>query len=476
MITNSKLDFWIKNNYNVIFSGKRGVGKSSIVIDAFERNNLKWLYFSASTMDPWVDFVGVPKEKVQDGKSYLDLVRPKVFQDDNVEALFFDEFNRSSKKVRNSVMELIQFKSINGKKFNNLKIVWAAINPEDDEDEVYDVEKLDPAQIDRFHVRVDIPYSVSSKYFKDKYEEAGESAVDWWKRLPKDQKLLISPRRLDYAVDIFKKGGDVKDVLGKKVKTSQLVSEMLSGSFTKKVKALFDSKDKDKAKEFLSERNNFNGVHALIVKKNEYIDFFLPLMKEEDVVSMMITYPKVQQYVGNRIEKYKEVAENIVKANLNQKLVKFFRAKLKILGLKTYVKGNSGSSTKYIAAGKKVYPAKFEKHIKINRYSGWSGHTPSASGNTQDRKRVYDWLENHIPEQMTENQAALTIDALTLILNHSHDATLEKLPNLVGMLNQAFFCYATNHGVSNNDLDKKIGKIYSSKNKYLTDNGFIYEV
>ncbi len=67
------------------------------------------------------------------------------------------------------------------KRFNNLKIIWAAINPEDDEDEVYDVEKLDPAQIDRFHVRVDIPYAVSTKYFKDKYDGAGIAAVDWWR-------------------------------------------------------------------------------------------------------------------------------------------------------------------------------------------------------------------------------------------------------------------------------------------------------
>ena len=43
-----------------------------------------------------------------------------------------DEFSRAHKKVRNAVMELIQFKSINGRKFKNLKIVWAAINPDDD--------------------------------------------------------------------------------------------------------------------------------------------------------------------------------------------------------------------------------------------------------------------------------------------------------------------------------------------------------
>ena len=121
-LIDAKLDFWINKNYNVLFIGKHGVGKTSMVKDAFNRAGLNWMYFSASTMDPWVDFVGCPKEiHKDDGTSYLDMVRPKQFHDDEVEALFFDEYNRSHKKVRNAVMELIQFKSINGRKYNNLR-------------------------------------------------------------------------------------------------------------------------------------------------------------------------------------------------------------------------------------------------------------------------------------------------------------------------------------------------------------------
>ena len=134
-------------------------------------------------MDPWVDFVGVPKEKIDaNGVSYLDLIRPKHFQNDEVEAIFFDEFNRANKKILNSVMELIQFKSINGKKFNNLKIIWAAINPEDDEQEHYSVEELDPAQLDRFHVIVDVPYIPNADYFRKVYgNDMADSAITWWK-------------------------------------------------------------------------------------------------------------------------------------------------------------------------------------------------------------------------------------------------------------------------------------------------------
>ena len=64
VMNESKIDFWINNNQNVLFIGKHGVGKTAIVKDAFERHKLNYKYFSASTMDPWVDFIGVPKEKL----------------------------------------------------------------------------------------------------------------------------------------------------------------------------------------------------------------------------------------------------------------------------------------------------------------------------------------------------------------------------------------------------------------------------
>ena len=69
------------------------------------------------------------------------MVRPQEFQDDEVEAIFMDEFQKTQ-KVRNAVMELIQFKSINGRKFKNLKIVDAG---KDDEEFNYR-DALDPAQ------------------------------------------------------------------------------------------------------------------------------------------------------------------------------------------------------------------------------------------------------------------------------------------------------------------------------------------
>lgn len=337
MLKDEHLDFWIDNNYNALFKGKHGTGKTTRIIEAFERAGLKWKYFSASTMDPWVDLVGVPKEIKEGGKSYLDLVRPKEFQDDEVEALFFDEYNRSSKKVRNAVMELIQFKSINGKKYNNLRIVWAAVNPDDDEDEEYDVEKIDPAQEDRFHIKVDIPYTPSKKYFKNKYGAAKASAaIEWWGGLPNKIKNEVSPRRLDYALDVYLRGGDINYVLPAKSNVSKLVQILSFGSVVEKLKEFQQSNDISGATKFLKIENNYNTTIDFILRKNEFKDFFLPLLEKEKIAKIIYKDDKMADYFVKKSsdnQKYIEAIKDILNARTNIKKTNLIKRKIRTNGL-----------------------------------------------------------------------------------------------------------------------------------------------
>jgi len=240
MISEKKLKSWIDGNFNVLLIGKAGVGKSSIIKQCFEDNKINHLYFSGATLDPWVDFVGIPKEKETtstDGKktSYIELVRPKYFEQDEVEAIFIDELNRSHAKVRNAVMELIQFKSINGKKFDKLRFVWAAINPDTEKDEnennVYDVERLDPALKDRFQICYELPYQIDNSYFQSKYGSAGSVATKWWTGLDSKTKDVVSPRRLEYVLEALNKNIDVRDVLPKQANVKTLIEQIQNGSY-----------------------------------------------------------------------------------------------------------------------------------------------------------------------------------------------------------------------------------------------------
>ncbi len=306
---NEKLDFWIQNNFNVLMIGKHGVGKTARVLDAFDRNKLKWLYFSASTLDPWVDFIGVPKEVVgPNGVKYLDLVRPKAFAEDEVEAIFLDEANRAPKKVRNAIMELIQFKSINGKKFNNLRIVWAAINPEDkakEGDELeYDVEKLDPAQKDRFHIHVEIPYKPDREYFLKKFGEAGTTAVDWWEDLTKEVKEEVSPRRLEYVLAMNKAGGDVRDILPKNANSTKLSQELSNGSFRKNLFNVFNKGDKTEIEKFIKNANNYDNCIEDICKHENMMKVFFPFIHEEKITALMSSNSKVADFIEKTIKEY----------------------------------------------------------------------------------------------------------------------------------------------------------------------------
>lgn len=345
-VREEKLSFWANNGLNVLFSGTHGVGKTAMVVSTFNKLNYKWRYFSAATMDPWADWIGIPKEKVDPVThvSYLDLVRPEDFANDTVQALFFDEFNRAPKKVRNAVLELIQFKSINGKKFNNLKLVWAAINPFD-EDETYDVDRLDPAQLDRFHVQVDIPYKPDVKYFRDKYGEKGFTAVSWWDQLATKDQKLVSPRRLDYIVDYFNINGDIRDMLPKSISADQLIIQLNSGAFGKRLRELFTKQDKTAAKDELAKENFYNGVIDEIVKKEDYLRFFFDSIPEEKLANLLVSDAKARELLLDNVKKspvLKTIADNIVQSNGAKKQV--------IDRLKQWTTKNYASASTTVAA------------------------------------------------------------------------------------------------------------------------------
>lgn len=340
MIKPEKLQFWIANRWNVLFEGKHGTGKTSMVIDAFEKANLRWRYFSAATMDPWVDFIGVPKERhTSTGASYLELIRPQEFQDDMVEALFFDEFNRAHKKVRNAVMELLQFKSINGRKYKNLKCIWGAINPADESD-TYDVEPLDPAQKDRFHIHIQVPYEPDMGFFNRTYGDPGRAACMWWDRLPVEQQNLISPRRLDYAIGIFKADGDLRDVLPVSCNVPTLITYLTVGPVEDMMCEFMTKKNNDEAREFMANENVYrtaagyiNGANKLMSKSKTngsvtltamdpttIRNFYLPLIPKEKLASLIVEKNDVANHCCMQWSIYKKTLITLFKAGCNKNL------------------------------------------------------------------------------------------------------------------------------------------------------------
>ena len=433
IINPDKLDFWIKNNFNVLFVGKHGVGKTSIVVEAFNRNKLKWKYYSAATMDPWVDFIGVPREqKDQNNQSYLDLVRPIEWTNDSIEALFFDELNRSAKKIRNAVMELIQFKSINGKKFNNLKIIWAAINPDDDEETEYDVEKLDPAQQDRFHIYIEIPYKPDTMYFKHKYgEQITSGAMEWWNNLPDEMKNQISPRRLDYALQIYSLNGDVRDALPAASNVSKLLVSLKRGAITRVLDDLLVTPDAEKAKifEFFSNENNYTSSIDYVLKHHakykELIKYFPP-EKISSIVqteSNIILAHIVAQLKDTPV--YQNVLKDILSANKNEKFIKIIKGKYRQVFEFLFPK-----------PAKAQIPSRTSNSPIVNTSATAAGTQSIIKNNstvpmyTQQKITLVQSILSNIPQNCTTDEDFFILQNICDLINCSSESTLQKFVNL----------------------------------------------
>jgi hypothetical protein len=282
-ISNNKIDQWIEMGVNVMLIGEHGTGKTTRILDGFKRNKLNYTYFSGSTLDPWVHVIGVPKAKEKDGKEWLDFILPENM-DENLEAIFVDEYNRTPKVVRNALLELVQFKSINGRKFPKLKFIWAAVNPPKDNDNDggnnYDVEEIDPAQLDRFQVIVEVPNHPDKQYFVAKYgQHTATTLLRWWKQQPKTAKVILSPRRLDYIGEYHQKGGDVSDCLPVECNIKELLKNLSVSEEDVILNNVFNNPDENVFKEFIKDAKNFL-KYSDKFKEEKFWDFYHHLNPE----------------------------------------------------------------------------------------------------------------------------------------------------------------------------------------------------
>lgn len=519
-VSQAKIDFWIKNNFNVMFIGRHGVGKTAMVTDAFDRHKLKWRYFSASTMDPWCDFIGVPKEKLDNplceqmqlvrqiaevnfktavsyvqqnwkivdkssaeelvnhavkdnGPAYLELVRPQDFANDQIEALFFDEFNRSPKKIRNAVMELIQFKSINGKKFNNLKIVWCAINPDNDDTLKYDVETLDSAQTDRFQVSVNIPYKPNKDWFRATYgQKVADSAILWWENLNDETKNVVSPRRLQYALDCFVAKGDPRDILPASSNVNKLIATLKNGPITDQVDEIFKNRDKQAAKDFIQNENNFFDAISYILKSVTMTNFFAPAMPKEKITSLMSTDEKFCKHVIENLDVvpvFHRICKDLLQANLDPVLVKKIRKTLteneKIQ--KAFVKES-------IEEPKQPVEPHFNKN-KINWAVELTTIESMPLNNSHDKIVVYDKIVKTIPEKIDFDSANRTLKLIGKVIE-PFSTLSPDLDKMFGVINHCLICMQKEKKVSFEEIYKITGDKFQSLISRITQQNLMWKL
>jgi len=206
-ITVQQLKTYMSAEKNILIAGEAGTGKTEMLRSAANELGLSMKYYSSSTLDPFADLVGIPVPDTI--KRVVEYYRPREI--DEAQIIFFDELNRADPKTINAVMEIIQFKSINGDPLTNLKCVVAAINPVD---KGYNTEELDIAVRDRFDFFLTSEVVADYTFFKAKYGPAvARTAIDLFKeyqvsykedrRSKKNSLGYFSPRRLEKVLDAF---------------------------------------------------------------------------------------------------------------------------------------------------------------------------------------------------------------------------------------------------------------------------------
>ena len=296
-----RLHLYANLNQNVLLTGRHGVGKTSIINSVFQQLGYKYIYLSGATIDPHIHLIGIPSLNKESGDKFFELYPPEFLAEDKIDAIFIDELNRADKKVINALMELIQFKSINGKKLNRLKLVWGGINPFDEDEDIYTVHKLDEAVRDRFQVQIEIPYMLNENYLKNKYGNYSSPFVDWWNELDEELKKEISPRRLDNIIELYKNNYkdnsfDIKDFLPNNANLNiknliKRISEFLSNDLDSDLINEIKKLDFDKAFHLIS-MENYNKVLNLIF--DEKIDERYILSINEELLNKNLKSSKTK--------------------------------------------------------------------------------------------------------------------------------------------------------------------------------------
>lgn len=203
----------VRGKLNVLLEGTHGTGKTSLIMGVARELGLRVKYYSTATLDPFVDLVGLPVPATdENGHSTVVYHRPRDI--DQAQIVFFDEFNRAQPKVLNTVLEIIQFKTINGDPLPNLHCVVAACNSDSRD---YLVTELDPALLDRFHVRIVFAPSLDTPWFRARFgDDLGNSLCDWFfTDLDKELQSMVSPRALEHIGQLIQNGIEPAEALSR---------------------------------------------------------------------------------------------------------------------------------------------------------------------------------------------------------------------------------------------------------------------
>ena len=142
-----------------------------------------------------------------------------------------------------------------------------------------------------------------------------KSAIEWWNNIHKQVQLQVSPRRLDYALEIHQLGGDLFDVLPLESNPSKLITSITIGNIEDKLAEIFATSNYEEAKKLLSSENSYQSAVPFFTKSKDHKRFFLPIVSEERIISLFFKSQEVQEFIIRNPLYFKEALTQIKDAD-----------------------------------------------------------------------------------------------------------------------------------------------------------------
>jgi hypothetical protein len=209
---------------------------------------------------------------------------------------------------------------------------------------------------------------------------------------------------LDYALQLHRDGGDMRDVIPRKCNVSKLLSELKTGPILDKLDDLFTGNNPQAVAAFLAVENNYSSCIDAICQNREYCEFFLPLIPPEKLAALVADRKPILEFVVERLEKHPPFAaiiEQIVTSSPAKAIVKQIREMIKKAPatvfnnqLRERLFGNEKSGQRPYFNPRSSFKDGVDWKDAIERMSAWQCDT------TNQRRLIYDTLVQRIPQVM----------------------------------------------------------------------------
>jgi len=159
------------HNFNPLFVGPPGIGKSEIVQQWCNERNLPFIDLRAAYLEA-PDLIGFPILEKINGKLRTVHGTPEFWPDTGAGVILLEEPNRGTNSVMNTFMQLLTDRKVHMYTLPEQWIIVGCINPESEE---FDVNTMDPALKNRFEeFRVEYDATTFIKFMKE---------ADWDQRI-----------------------------------------------------------------------------------------------------------------------------------------------------------------------------------------------------------------------------------------------------------------------------------------------------